>query len=156
VWLDGVAVSTVPVRLPLDPGDHWVSVVADGGSGARRITVRPGANLELDPEELLRETRAIKPRPDGAAWVEPAGFALLGSGLALLAVSVGTSIGAYRIHDGLECEGSVCTPQDRTGRYQSMRAVAAGTLYAGIAVGVAGGGMLLVPRLVGRSSPATP
>ncbi|HEY4121362.1 MAG TPA: hypothetical protein VGM56_26030 [Byssovorax sp.] len=141
VTVDGANVD-VDKPIQVDPGDHVVRASADGFvSAEKHVMAAEGApaNVTFD---LAPPVVAPPPPPPGGAWRRPLGFAVGGTGVAVLGLGVVTGILAIGKHGDLakECPGGQCSSTSANsdlsgyhtmGTLSTVGFVAGGVLVAG-------------------------
>ncbi len=148
--IDGNAIAAIDGTHPVDAGAHIVEVVV--GLDTFPTTI----------EVAEREKKTVRVNVGGATPVEAPsgdvplldilGWTGVGVGGALLVVWGATGGAAIAQASDLGCDGDAC-PGDTSG-LSSLRTASAATFWIGLPIGLAGGALLLVPRLLGGEAPA--
>jgi hypothetical protein len=155
--------------FPLDPGTHRVTVVPFGGVGvSRSVELAEGARASVDVELPVAPVAAPPPPlppppPPGRPWFVPA---MMGFGLGVVGLAVGTGTGVVAMNDGADlrrrCGGSVCRAsapgfaQEKSDIAAAQGMATASTVGFVVAgVGAAVGVVLLVVKPGSRPAPAS-
>jgi hypothetical protein len=151
VALDGKSLpsATLGVKLPVDPGEHRITVKRRDTIVARTVSVirgeRKAVTIELPP--IVTEDASAK---DGAAWQSVAGGISLGVGGVGLLVGAGAGVAAIvqQSNLSLRCPNRTC-PSDAFGdldRYDTTRmASTVGFLVGGVGLAVGASLFWLTP-----------
>jgi hypothetical protein len=148
--IDGTAIDAIAGAHPVDAGAHIVEIVV--GLDTFPTTV----------ELAEREKKTVRVNVGGATVPEDSsaplpmldilGWTGVGVGGALLIVWGATGGAAMAQASDLGCDGDAC-PGD-VGGLSSLRTASAATFWIGLPIGLAGGALLLVPRLLGDGDAA--
>jgi hypothetical protein len=146
IFVDGRSMGA-PKSDPLlvDPGKHVIEARgAAGAHASKTVDLATGANetVELELVGLVGQPKA----DNGPSLFSILGWSAVGTGGALLVVSLGTGVSAIMAESDLSerCPASRCTEDvwSDVDRYDGLRWTAGVTLFAGAII--AGGGVALV------------
>lgn len=160
VKIDGIAVAAEAIgsAVPVDPGDHVVTVTAsERKPWETRFTLKEGQRHEVSLPALEPTTPPPAPPPP-VRWKVPVGIAALGAGAVLL--GVGTYFGVRAVslggRVGEQCPQRACSPDGLRALADGRAAARAanGTLIAGGAAAVAGAVLVIVGALGAPAAPA--
>lgn len=168
VAIDGEPVSAWSTPLPLDPGEHTISVSAPGKrprtstvslpAGPTLLTLRIEA-LEIDapPAASTPPPGAISPRPTPASRL--AGYVALGLGGVALGVGAAFGVRAFALKGDVDshCREDVCDPRGMEAQAHAHDAATAATIafVAGAVLAVTGGVLLVVTPADGGGTVTT-
>lgn len=141
VLVDGEHVGTTPIEVRLGPGEHRIETQLPGyASQSRTIEAVPGVSERWNPRLHADGTRPLAPEIDDAPrsreplW--PTGWALVGTGVASLAVGVTFLALNHRPYRS-RCEGDDYDPANDLCRYRWE------SLPQGVALTAIGGALIV-------------
>lgn len=160
VEVDGQNLASFGTALPIDPGEHLITVTAPGHSPwETTITVAKGAGTDTLSVPALTPSKpegnadsasgdaGIDIGPSGASTQRTVGFVVGGIGLVSLAAGGYFGLQAQsKAKDADEhCSGKFCTPEGLEGHDDAERAALFSTIGFGVGIaGIAAGTLLIL------------